>query len=125
MTEALKEHPPRVEESLHEDRFERLAAEWKRDTLILSKTREIINHIAYQKIIGMGPAAVPLILKDMATNGPNLWFWALHVITDANPVPSGIAAGDIKGITEAWLQWGRRQGYPNACPQPKSGTFPT
>jgi hypothetical protein len=58
----------------------------------------------------MGPAAIPFILKDLQDNGPNHWFWALHAITEENPVPKD-HPGDIVAMTEAWLQWGRTKGY--------------
>jgi hypothetical protein len=44
--------------------------------------------LAYYKIIGMGMAAVPFILKDLEQNEPNHWLWALHAITEENPVPA-------------------------------------
>jgi hypothetical protein len=67
-------------------------------------------HPAYQKIIGMGEPAIPLILKDLEKNGPNDWFWALTAITDENPITQDIA-GNMAAMTEAWLQWGRNAGY--------------
>ena len=67
-------------------------------------------HPAYQKIIGMGEPAVPLILKDLAENGPDDWFWALTAIADDNPITEDIA-GDMNAMTAAWLQWGRKRGY--------------
>ena len=49
---------------------------------------------------------MPLILKDLVENGPNDWFWALHVLTDANPITLTIA-GNMKAMTEAWITWGK------------------
>jgi len=97
-------------ERMLEERFVRLASEWKKDTCLSSKIRDKVAHLAYQKIIGMGPAAIPFILKDLQENGPNHWFWALHAITEENPVPQD-HPGDIVAMTEAWLQWGRTKGY--------------
>jgi hypothetical protein len=56
----------------------------------------------------MGEAAIPLILKDLAENGPDDWFWALTAITDENPITTEIA-GNMAVMTEAWLQWGKGQ----------------
>jgi hypothetical protein len=67
-------------------------------------------HPAYQKIIGMGEWAIALILRELAENGPDDWFWALTAITDENPITEKMA-GDMRAMTEAWLQWGRRAGY--------------
>jgi hypothetical protein len=102
------------EKTLHEERFRRLAAEWKRRTFLLSKISAKVMDDSYQKIIGMGPVAIPFILRDLCDNGPNHWFWALHAITEENPVPEE-AVGNIKAMTEAWLQWGREKGYLNGC----------
>jgi hypothetical protein len=92
-----------------ERRFKRLASQWKRATLLSSKVSAMVMHPAYQKIIGMGPAAVPLILGDLQKNGPEHWFWALEAITDENPVSKKMA-GDIHQMTEAWLRWGKTKG---------------
>ncbi|HJT32793.1 MAG TPA: hypothetical protein VJ783_12200 [Pirellulales bacterium] len=70
-------------------------------------------HPAYQQIIGMGPAAVPCILSDLAEHGPNDWFWALTAITGENPISQEIA-GNMKTMTEAWLRWGIAAGYLSA-----------
>jgi len=92
-----------------EERFNRLAAEWKKDTFLLSKITAKVSHMAYCKIIGMGMSAVPFMLKDLEENGPNHWFFALQAITEENPVPSE-KAGNMVAMTEAWLAWGRRMG---------------
>jgi hypothetical protein len=89
---------------LQEERFKKLAAQWKQETKFMSNVTAKSMHIAYQRIIGMGPAALPLIIDDLEQNGPNHWFWALYVITDANPVSEQIA-GNMKAMTEAWITW--------------------
>lgn len=91
----------------NEQRFARLAALWKSETELSSKVSRRVLHPAYQKIIGMGEAAIPLILKDLAENGPDDWFWALTAITEENPITEPIA-GDMCAMTEAWLQWGKK-----------------
>ena len=62
----------------------------------------------YQRIIGMGIAAMPLILEEMQRE-PNQWFWALEAITEENPVPPD-AAGRVRQMTDAWIDWGTRNG---------------
>lgn len=62
-----------------EERFERLAAEWRRDTEHLSSTTAIVSHSAYRQIIDMGSAIIPLILSDLERNG-GYWFPALEAI---------------------------------------------
>lgn len=96
--------------TVEEQRFKRLAKTWKAETELVSKVTQRILHPAYQKIIGMGTAAIPLILKDLADNGPDDWFWALTAITEHNPITKKVA-GNMAAMTEAWLQWGRKAGY--------------
>lgn len=64
-------------------------------------------HPAYQQIIGMGPDALPLILRDLADE-PAPWFWALRAITGEDPVPEA-ERGDVDRMVEAWLSWGMRR----------------
>jgi hypothetical protein len=107
-----------------QQRFNRLAKAWKSETELVSKVTKRILHPAYQKIIGMGESAIPLILQDLAQNGPEDWFWALTAITDENPIPENIA-GNMLAMTEAWLQWGKRAGYRKDCQGPPSVLSPT
>jgi len=91
-------------------RFADLAEQWRRETRLISNISKKALHPAYQQIIGMGEAAVPLILRGIEKNGPDDWFWALTSITGANPITESIS-GNIPAMTEAWLQWGRQAGY--------------
>jgi hypothetical protein len=90
-------------------KFNRLSAEWRRATAHYSRADLRAMHQSYQSIIGMGPAAIPLILEQMQTS-PDEWFWALHVITEEDPVPEE-SRGIVSEMTEAWLNWGRSRGY--------------
>ena len=92
-----------------EQRFRRLEASWNAETAHLSSTSKIINHPAYQEIISLGPAVVPLMLRDMEAR-PRLWVWALPKITGVNPVPE-TDGGSIAKMSEAWLQWAKENGY--------------
>lgn len=66
-------------------------------------------HPAYQRIIGLGPAVIPLILADLARQ-PDHWFWALKALTGEDPVSPG-DRGKMAAMSEAWLRWGRANGY--------------
>ncbi len=90
-------------------RFYRLAREWENETKYSSTILEMSMHPAYQKIIGMGYVAVPLILESLSRE-PNHWFWALIAITDEDPVPVE-EKGKLQAMTKAWLDWGARHGY--------------
>jgi hypothetical protein len=92
-----------------EQRFRRLEAAWEAETAFLSDAHRIIEHPAFQEIISLGEAVVPLMLADLE-KGPRLWIWALPRITGASPVPPS-DAGNIRKMGEAWLRWGREKGY--------------
>jgi hypothetical protein len=85
-----------------------LADEWQAATKTLSSLPEMAMHPAYQRIIGMGPIAVPFILRRLAVE-PGQWFWALRAITGADPV-SEEQRGRAKQMATAWLSWARDQG---------------
>ncbi len=90
-------------------RFQELADEWKQDCVFSSSVQEIAMHPAYQKIVGMGPSAVRMILRDLQRE-PHHWFWALHAITGENPVPEE-SQGNLDEMATAWIDWGREVGY--------------
>ncbi len=89
--------------------FNRLVAQWKRDTYWDSSVTQKILHPCYQQIIGMGPQAVGWILRALR-HEPDFWFDALTAITGEQPVPYA-HAGDLQAMADDWLQWGRRNGY--------------
>jgi len=55
----------------------------------------------------MGDVAIPLILAELRSEGdePDHWFWALHAITDTDPVKEE-DRGNIVKMGAAWLKWG-------------------
>jgi hypothetical protein len=87
--------------------FTGLAEEWKHETLVESSLTALVMHRAYQNIIGLGPRAIPFILRELEQE-PNHWFWALAAITREDP-----AEGEetLDGAAEKWLEWGRMRGY--------------
>ena len=89
--------------------FERLAGEWEQDRPRGADIEQMTKHSAYQDIIALGEPAVPWILQRLAEK-PDHWFVALNAITGARPVPLE-SRGRIKEMTQAWLNWGREQGY--------------
>ena len=90
------------------ERFQRLRAQWKEQSRYLSNTAQMAMLGPYQRIIGMGQVAVPFILEELRRE-PDQWFWALESITDENPVSSG-AAGRVRAMADAWIQWGIEHG---------------
>ena len=89
-------------------RFIRLRKEWIRGTEKLSILSQIVLHPAYQQIIAMGPAVIPLILQSLEAE-PDHWFWALKMLNDGIDVADG--EDTISGAAAAWLKWGRENGY--------------
>jgi len=65
--------------------FIRLAEQWRRETYGVSATDELETSPAYQQIIALGEAAIPLILRELEQRSPQ-WFMALAEITGENPV---------------------------------------
>lgn len=90
-------------------RFFTLKSQWEKETAVVSSVTQMAMHPSYQQIIGMGPAAIPLILNEMAVK-PGHWFWALKSISGEDPVPPE-NRGRVREMTEAWLHWGREQNY--------------
>jgi hypothetical protein len=89
--------------------FQNLKAEWEIDIAYTSSISTIIEHPAYQAIINMGTAAIPLILHELRIK-PNHWFVALMKITGEDPV-SPEHKGFIGKMAEDWLRWGARHNY--------------
>ena len=92
-----------------EQRFQRLNAVWRRETAHLSSYTKIVGHPAFREILALGVVVVPCILRELE-QGPNLLVWALPDITGAHPVPAE-DGGNIRKMCEAWLRWGRENGY--------------
>ena len=69
----------------------------------------MVMHMAYQRIIGLGPAVIPSLLQEL-DRSPQHWFWALHAITGVDPVlPEH--KGQVQHMAQDWLRWGRETGY--------------
>src|SRR5262245_11382712 len=90
------------------ERFERLAAKWKTESRYLSNSVQIAMLDSYQRIIGIGEPAVPLILDELARE-PRQWFWALQAITEEDPVPAE-SRGKVREMAKAWIDWGKARG---------------
>ena len=95
-----------VAEPVHE-RFHELKNDWKSKTRHLSNTAQISLVFSYQKIIGMGPAVVPLILSELEQE-PDHWFWCWRPLRTRTRLPR--VTGDIEALARAWIQWGRAKG---------------
>lgn len=87
--------------------FKTHSDQWKKETRILSSISAKIHNPHYQRIIGMGKSALPLIFSELKNNGGQ-WYWALECICGENP------AMDAKTLPEAkqmWLEYGIKNNY--------------
>jgi hypothetical protein len=86
--------------------FEYLRDQWYIERGAASSISQIAMCQSYQRIIAKGPAVIPHILRQMEAEGdePDMWFWALRVLTDTDPV-SEEDRGDFPNMAKAWLKW--------------------
>lgn len=99
---------PRIESVTDlEKEFNELAERWYRETGPISMLHKKAMHPAYQRIIGMGKAALPFIFVELKQRRGH-WLWALCAITGEDAAGS---SRNIRQAVEAWLQWGERNGY--------------
>jgi hypothetical protein len=57
----------------------------------------------------MGSEVVPYLLEDLASGNYEHWFWALHALTGARPVPEE-DRGNIRKMAKRWVDWGASRG---------------
>ncbi|MGD1087412.1 MAG: hypothetical protein ABR955_01620 [Verrucomicrobiota bacterium] len=100
-----------VDVSQLESEFDLLSKRWKKETQFQSSISAIVMHPAYLDIIGMGRPAIKFIHRDLKKE-TNHWFTALRAIAKISPIKPE-DAGNLKKMREAWLKWGKENGYPN------------
>jgi len=88
--------------------FRELVRQWKEATRFVSSTHVMVSHPAYLAIIGMGKAALPLLIDELRRE-PDHWFIALEAITGINPIPASVR-GNVEEMTQAWLAWAEQHG---------------
>ena len=90
------------------EQFHHLAETVHEECAHLSSIREIVLHPAYLQVVGMGPQALPLILRELEHKRGH-WFWALRAIAQEDPVlPEH--RGVVAKMAQDWLDWARRKG---------------
>jgi hypothetical protein len=100
-----KQTPP---ESI-EQRFRRLANTWLSESAFVSSSGNVVAHPAFQEIVEMGPAVIPLLLRELSKRTGH-WHRVLRRVTGIDPVPFS-DRGNIDKAADAWLRWGKEQGY--------------
>jgi len=107
--EWIVEAPRAREVPPHEIVFSHLLLRWRASTALMSSLTDMLLHPDYQAIIGLGPVAIPLLLREFARE-PDHFAWALASITREDPTDPSMA-GDVEAQARAWLAWGRERGY--------------
>jgi hypothetical protein len=97
-----------IKENIKEN-FALLAENWYLETLHSSGYIDKVLHPAYQRIIGLGKDVIPFILRELQDE-PSEWFWALRALTGEDPTTKE-PAGNREKLAEAWLNWGKENGY--------------
>ncbi len=96
--------------------FRKLCRIWRKTRpLFSSRVQDIVNNPAYEAIIQLGDAVVPLILKDIekdlgSEKGPDFWEIALHRITGVDLEIPEEFYGQRRIIAQYWLRWGEKEG---------------
>jgi hypothetical protein len=87
--------------------FRSLIRLWHDERGVMASATQMAMCPAYQRIIAMGEKAVPMILSELKSEGdkPDHWFWALRILTGANPVTDS-DRGNLPKMAQAWLRWG-------------------
>lgn len=96
--------------------FKKYRDRWRTERNPFSSSEdEITSSAAYQGIIGMGKAAIPLIISELKKEQPepDFWFRALSTITRKNPVPL-TARGNLKEMAKAWVDWAEDNRFADA-----------
>ncbi|HDR9081973.1 TPA: hypothetical protein QDA98_004604 [Burkholderia vietnamiensis] len=91
-----------------ETEFNSLVQTWKNETKLSSLAGDMVFHPAYQRIIGMGPRVLPLVLRELEKSGGH-WFHALEMLTGESPIASE-DRGKMRKMAQTWLDWGRSKG---------------
>lgn len=93
-----------------EEQFRRLLDRWRAETVHLSSSTRLTGHPAYQAIIALGPPVLPSLFRELERRRDGHLSKALTAITGTHPVAAE-DRGRIERIAEAWLKWGRENGY--------------
>lgn len=90
--------------------FAALAEWWHDATDSMSSPSQKAAHPAYERIVALGPLALPFIFRDLLERGGGDWYIALRRIVGFSPVPPSLAS-DSSAVVREWLAWARANGY--------------
>ncbi len=89
--------------------FQQLVERWRQERGSSSSTTWMISQPSYQRIIGLGEKAIPLLLGELQRR-PDHWFAALRAVSGVDPVPPELR-GNIRQMAGVWIRWGAENGY--------------
>ena len=89
--------------------FRRLAEKWEEETSGYAFRSRAVQHVEHQQIVDMGERVIPWMLDDVAA-GQGDWFYALRLLTGANPIKEE-ERGYVPKMRAAWLKWERQHGW--------------
>jgi hypothetical protein len=90
-----------------ESKFMALSIAWDDDNLGMSTSN--YQHPAHLQIIGMGTAAIPMLLERLR-QGERRWVYALKCITGEQPDAPEMR-GNADQVIRAWVDWGTQHGW--------------
>lgn len=92
--------------------FQALSDVLKATPNVLGTMDDVFTSEPYRRVVAMGRPVVPLILEDLSADPDEAysWFPALTEITGIDPV-SPEHAGEIGVMANAWIAWGRQNGF--------------
>ncbi len=92
--------------------FTDLVRRWNEETFGLSSLTKIYAHPAYQRIIAMGVAGLPHVLRELEGKGGR-WFYALKFMAgqEGADVAATAANCDYETARAIWLEWGYQNNY--------------
>jgi hypothetical protein len=85
-----------------------LVAEWQQATAFSSSLSNLVFHPSFQRILALGPQAIPSILERLDDH-PVPWFYALTILVDEAQNPTQ-GTNDADDAIRAWRAWGRARG---------------
>lgn len=96
-----KSGPPQRDAGEIRQRFERDRMLWEMKTETMSSLSDMVLLDEYQRIVGLGPAGVPLIIEALRDE-PDHWFPALRAIVG---IDHAEGAETLREAADRWISW--------------------
>lgn len=90
-------------------RYKILRDSWRAESWVSPTAASMQELDSFRQLVAMGEIVIPLILADIKNGVPFMHIFLYSLTTERPTKP--FTPGDIKGIEEAWLDWGILKGY--------------